>query len=77
MTGIPGPIQGEAMRRGLTSEDAVAQRASEAGAQADLDTLELRELERAEYYPDATPASTAPATRGIVVRLRAFFRRTP
>jgi hypothetical protein len=77
MAGIPGPIQGEAQRLGLTSD--AATEASTAGREerARLDDEELRALERAEYYGgvDPVPASVSPSG-GFLERLWRRLRRS-
>jgi hypothetical protein len=72
-----GTVQGEAIRRELTSDAGASEHAKAAGDQADLDTQELRELERAEYYADVPPpAPTAPPPHGIVARIKGLFIRS-
>ena len=77
MSGIPGPIQGEAQRRGLTSD--VATEAGTAGREdrARLDDDELRALERVEFYGGADPMRTpASPTGGFLERLWRRLRRS-
>ncbi len=70
-----GPIQGEAIRRELTPEAGASEHVKATGAQADLDTQELREIERTEYYADTEPEPPTPAPDGVIARMRGFFAR--
>ena len=77
MSGIPGPIQGEAQRVGLTSDAATGAHTAGREDRARLDEEELRALERAEYYGGAAPTSaTTPASDGILKRLWHRLRRS-
>ena len=77
MTGIPGPMQGEAARGALTSDSATEARMDGAEDRARLDKEELQALERTEYYGGADPvwASTSP-TDGFLKRLWHRVRRS-
>ena len=75
MTGIPGPIQGEAQRLGLTSDAATRASTAGRGELARLDEEELQALERAEYYGGADPVpGPTPARSGLLGRLRDWLR---
>ena len=76
MSGIPGPIQGEAQRLGLTRDAATDADSTGRDERERLDDEELRALERAEYYggADPLPAYRAPG-RGILGRLRDRLRQ--
>jgi hypothetical protein len=76
--GGPNPaISGEAIRRALgPGQEAAAKQQTTSEERAELDAAELRELERAEYYPEPqTVAPEAPPRRGWLARL--FGRRSP
>lgn len=76
MAGIPGPIQGEAQRIGLSSDPAAEARAAGREERARLDKEELQALEQAEYYSGADPMSAATsATDGFLKRLWQRLRR--
>ena len=66
----PNPaISGEAIRKALTPEQAAAANRQDASVErAALDEAELQDLERAEYYEDAPPATAEPR-RSILDRL--------
>jgi hypothetical protein len=80
------PIAGEAIRRTLvaTEADAAHQR-DVVASQATLDEAELRDLDRAEYYPDHAsepvvhPVPVAPLVPAAEPRtfLDRLFRRNP
>ena len=75
--GIPGPIQGDAQRRALTSDAATEARMAGREERARLDHEELQALERAEYYGGEDPVSAAtPATDGFLKRLWHRLRRS-
>ena len=75
MTGIPGPIQGEAQRLGLTSDASTSASGAGREEQARLDDEELRALERAEYYGEADPSSASPSAEiGFLERIRRRLR---
>jgi hypothetical protein len=75
--GIPGPIQGEAQRTGLTSDAATDARTAGREERARLDQEELQALERAEYYGGADPVSApTSATDGYLKRLWHRLRRS-
>jgi hypothetical protein len=77
MTGIPGPIQGDAIRRGLTHDVATEVRAAGSADRARLDEEELQALERAEYQggADSARASTS-QSGGFLERLWRRHRRS-
>lgn len=79
---LPGPIGAEGARRGLTADDiAAADREDVRVEQAKLDEAELQELEHAEYYSEPAAPSTdvapAPASPGIIGRIRALLGMDP
>jgi hypothetical protein len=70
MAGIPGPIQGEAQRKALSSDPAAEARMAGREERARLDHEELQALERAEYYGGEDPRSTTTsAPDGFLKRL--------
>jgi hypothetical protein len=77
MAGIPGPIQGEAQRRALTSDGSTEAEPAGREDRARLDKEELQALERDEYYGGAVPVSASTsAPDGFLKRLWRLFRRT-
>ena len=77
MAGIPGPIQGDAARKALTSDSATEVGTAGREERARLDREELQEIERAEYYGGEDPVSAAtPATDGFLKRLWHRLRRS-
>jgi hypothetical protein len=77
MTGIPGPVQGEAIRRGLTSDVATEARTAGHEERARLDEEELQAIERAEYYGGADPQPTQVAeSTGFLARIWRRLRRS-
>jgi hypothetical protein len=77
MAGIPGPIQGEAQRRALTSDGATEAELDGREDRARLDKEELQALERDEYYGGADPVSVSTsAPDGFLRRLLRRFRRS-
>jgi hypothetical protein len=77
IAGIPGPIQGEAQRIGLTSDTASEGRTAGREERTRLDKEDLQALEQAEYYggADPVPAATS-ATDGFLKRLWHRLRRS-
>lgn len=82
MTGFQSPgITGRAIVETLADEQMVAGDERDAAAtRADLDELELRDLERAQFYRDAQATGEVPtastSNRGFLGRLLDRIRRT-
>jgi hypothetical protein len=71
MTGPNPSISGDAIRRALGPEhEAAANQRTTSDEQAELDVVELRALERAEYYGEAETVEPEPVPhRGWLARL--------
>jgi hypothetical protein len=74
--GFPNPsISGTAIVKALDPDLATAGERDASGEQADRDEADLRELERAEYYHDAAPVTTAAESTPRRSRLDRLLRR--